>query len=138
MSTLMGLVGIIYGLYFVFTYPKGGFAGYLDTPSLVLLGLLPPSVMLLSHKFSDFITGFRVLVTSMFHSTSKKQKTVINALTTCAAKVRSEGVGSLVKERKRIKYPLLVDGLSLIINNFTVDEIRHNLKAKIAAKQGEI
>ena len=42
MSSLMGLTGIIYGLYFVFTYPKGGFSGYLDTPSLVLLGCFHP------------------------------------------------------------------------------------------------
>ena len=53
MSSLIGIAGIVYGLYFVFTYPKGGFSGYFDLPSLVLLGVLPPSIMLLSNKITD-------------------------------------------------------------------------------------
>lgn len=138
MSSIIGMSGIIYGLHFVFTYPKGGFSGYFDIPSMVLLGVLPPSIMLLSHKLGDFFTGFRILLQSMFHNTKRKQLEVINSLTTCSAKVRSEGIGALVKERKNLKYALLVDGVSLIINNFTIDEIKHNLSAKINAKQNQM
>jgi len=138
MSSIIGIVGIVYGLYFVFTYPKGGFAGYFDVPSLVLLGVLPPSIMLLSNKLGDFVIGFKVLLKSMFQNADSKQAHVIDALTVCSAKVRKEGVGSLVAERKNLKYDLLEEGVALIINNFTVEEIRHNLHAKINSKHSQM
>lgn len=138
MSSLLGIAGIIYGLYFAFTSEKTGFSGYLDIPSLVLLGLLPPSIMLLSHKLSDFGTGIKLLFTAMFNNHTRKQSQIINALTKCQALVRSEGVGALVNERKGLPYDMLKDGVSLIINNFTVEEIRHNLTAKINARQGQM
>ena len=37
-----------------------------------------------------------------------------------------------------MKYDLLRDGLSLILNDFTSDEIRHNLQAKINTKQARM
>lgn len=138
MSSLLGILGIAYGLYFAFTSDKTGFSGYFDLSSLVLLGVLPPSIMLLSHKLSDFGTGIKLLLTAMFNNHVRKQTQVINALTKCQALVRNEGVGSLVNERKSLNYDLMKDGVSLIINNFTVDEIRHNLNAKIAAKQTQM
>jgi flagellar motor component MotA len=81
LSSILGLTGIIYGLYFVFTAPKGGFSGFYDLPSLVLLGLLPPSIMLLSHKVSDFFMGFKILLQAMFNNTMRKQTNVIHTLT---------------------------------------------------------
>ncbi len=138
MSFLLGMAGIIYGLRFVFTYPDSGFTGYFDPPGLVLLGLLPPSIMLLSHNISDFFIGMQTLLSSMFHSASRKQNSVIESLTICSAKMRSEGVGSLVNERRKLTYDLLIDGVSLIVNNFTDDEIRYNLLAKINARQSRV
>ncbi len=138
MSFLLGMSGIIWGLYFVFTYPDKGFTGYWDPPGFVLLSVLPPSIMLLSHNVSDLFTGIQTLMSSMFHNTNQKHYSVINSLTTCSAKVRSEGVGSLVAERRKLEYDLLIDGVSLIINNFTDEEIRHNLYAKINSRQSRI
>ena len=57
MSFLLGLGGIFYGLYFVFTYPKSGFSGYFDLPSLVLLGLVPPRLCFFHISSSDFLDG---------------------------------------------------------------------------------
>ncbi|MBI2602153.1 MAG: MotA/TolQ/ExbB proton channel family protein [Deltaproteobacteria bacterium] len=138
MSALIGISGILYGLYFVITYPKVGFTGYIDVPSLVLLGVLPPSIMLLSHTLGDFITGIRVLLQSIFNRTKRKEARVINALTVLSAKVRTQGVGSLVSDVNRLGYDLLVDGVTLIVNNFTGEEINHNLRAKIAARQTQL
>jgi chemotaxis protein MotA len=132
------MIGIFYGLYFAFTAEKSGFSGYLDIPSLVLLGILPPSIMLLSHKLSDFGTGIKLLFAAIFNNHLRKQSQIINALTKCQAVVRSEGVGALVNERKTLPYDLLKDGVSLIINNFTIEEIKHNLTAKIAARQSHM
>lgn len=137
MSAIFGLFGIIYGIRFVFTYPHKGFTGYYDPPGIVLLSVLPPCIMLLSHRMGDFLTGFKILAQSMFNNTKRQHKTVINALTYCSAKVRADGVGALVNERNRLSYSLLQDGVSLIINNFTPEEIRHNLTAKINAKQNQ-
>ncbi len=138
MSSILGLIGIVYGLHYVFTEPPRGFTGYYDKTAIVLLGLLPPSIMLLSHKISDFFTGIKILFQALFQNTTNSQISIINELSICSAKIRAEGVGSLVQERKKISYPLLEDGLSLIINNFTFDEIRHNLNAKITAKQSRL
>lgn len=138
MSGIIGLCGIFYGLYFVFTSKSNGFTGYYDLPSLVLLGLLPPSIMLLSHKLGDFFTGFKILTISMFQNSHKQQTQVINALSVCSARVRSEGMGALVLERKKLPQGMLNDGISLIISNFSLEEIRHNLKAKMAAKQSQM
>ena len=82
--------------------------------------------------------GLKVLVLSIFANIDKKQESVINSLTICSAKVRKEGVGSLVSERSKLTYPLLLDGISLIVNNFNAEEIRHNLYAKINAKQSQM
>ena len=138
MSFLIGIAGIFYGLYFIFTYESKGFSGYFDVPSMVLLGLLPPSIMLLSHTISDFITGIRILLQSTFSNTTRKQNAVINSLTMCSARVRADGIGALVKERRHLTYDLLRDGVSLIINNFTPEEIKHNLHAKINARQAQM
>lgn len=138
MSSIIGITGIIYGLYYVLTQQQDSFTGYLDKPSFVLLGILPPSIMLLSHKISDFLTGFKILLQSTFQNTKRHQNHVINSLTVCSARVRSEGIGCLVHERKKLNYGLLTDGVSLIINNFTSAEIQHNLNAKINARQSQM
>lgn len=135
MSPILGLAGLIASFYFVFTHPSAGFKGYYDLPSLVLLLVCPPSIMLLSHTVSDFMTGISTLIKSLFGGQKQAQAEVINILTNASAIVRSEGIGALLKIRNRIRYELLRDGISLIINNFSVDEIRHNLTAKINAKQ---
>ena len=138
MSSLLGIAGIIYGLHFVFTSKNEGFTGFFDVPSMVLLGLLPPCILLLSHRLTDFFMGLKILVQAMFRTNTRMQTHVINSLTRCSAAVRSDGVGALVKEKKGMKYDLMVDGVSLIINNFTVEEIRHNLIAKIQARQSQM
>jgi len=122
-------------MYFTLTWESKGFSGYYDVPSFVLLALTPPSVLLLSHSFQDFIVGIRALLGSMFKRQDRMQMEVIEVLTHSSALVRSEGMGALVKIKDRVSYDLMRDGISLIINNFTVDEIRHNITAKINARQ---
>ncbi len=134
MSPLIAIAGIVFSLYYVFTSPSGGFEGYLDKPSLVLLGMMPPSVMLLSHTLKDFYVGFSTLLQALFRG-NKREKEVINVLTSASQLVRSEGIGSIMKVRNQVRYELLRDGLSLILNDFSVDEIRHNLQNKINSKQ---
>ena len=138
MSPILAIIGIGYSLYFVFTYPAKGFTGYYDQTSLVLLGIMPPSIMLLSHTVRDFATGFITLFNSLFRSPAGAQKEVIDVLTKASAVVRSDGIGALVGVRNKIRYPLLRDGVSLILNDFTAEEIRHNLTNRINAKQSRM
>jgi chemotaxis protein MotA len=44
-------------------------------------------------------------------------------------------MGALVPLRDQMRYDLLRDGFSLIINDFKTEEIRHNLMARVDAKQ---
>jgi chemotaxis protein MotA len=134
-SAIIGLAGIAFSLWFVFAFPSPGFKGYFDLPSFILLVISPPSIVLLSHRFSDFVTGIQTLFQSAFSGHDRLEVMVINQLTQAAALVRSEGVGSLVKMRDRIRYDFFRDGVSLIVNDFTEEEIRHNLTAKINTKQ---
>ena len=138
MSAIIAMAGIVFSIYFVITHPAAAFTGFFDKPAIVLLGIMPPSIMLLSHTLFDFGTGFATLFRALFLSHSNIQKEVIDTLTRSSALVRSEGIGSLVGIRGRVKYDLLRDGLSLILNDFTADEIRHNLTNKINAKQSKM
>jgi chemotaxis protein MotA len=134
-SLLIGIIGICYSLYFAASHGSGTFHGYLDRPSIVLLAIMPPSIMLLSHSLRDFAVGFSILFQALFRVQGRAEKEVIEALTTSSAMVRAEGIGALMKVRNKVRYPLLRDGLSLILNDFTVDEIRHNLQNRINAQQ---
>ncbi len=138
MSALIGICGILFGIGFTFTHKHEGFSGYFDISGFILVGVLPPSIMLLSHTIADFFVGIRVLFSSIFNQTNRQRSRVIDGLSTVSAKVRLHGVGALVAERNRLSYDLLIDGVSLIVNNFTSDEIKHNLQAKINARQQEM
>mgnify|MGYP001599263164 CR=1 FL=1 len=135
MSPIIGIAGIVFSLYYIFTFPTPGFTGYLDIPSLILLGVMPPCVMLLSHSIFDFLTGFKLLVSALFGQTRAHHKDIIETLTKASAMVRSDGLGAIMKIRDATRNELLRDGFSLIINDFKPEEIRHNLQAKINAKQ---
>lgn len=135
MSPILGLCGIAYCVYFVVNAPHNGFRGYLEPSAIVMVGLCPPSVMLLSHTLKDFLVGFVTLFQAMFATNRRAQAEVINVLTHGSALVRTEGIGSLIKIRDRVRYDLMRDGLSLIVNDFSADEIHHNLTARIQAKQ---
>ena len=107
MSPILGILGISYSLYYVFTKPSAGFNGFLDMPSLVLLLLMPPSIMLLSHSLSDCLLGIATLLKALFKPQAREEKHIINLLTKASSLVRSEGIGSLVNVRKVANYPLL-------------------------------
>ncbi len=135
MSPIIGITGIAYCVYFVISAKHGGFKGYLEPTAIVMVGICPPSVMLLSHTLGDFATGFAALFRAMFAANRRAQNEVIKVLTHGSALVRNEGIGALLKIRNHVKYELLRDGLSLIVNDFSSEEIRHNLMARIQSKQ---
>ena len=138
MSQLMGLSGIAFAIWFALSHPAGKFHGYWDPAAVVLLGLAPPSVMMLSHTVSDLIVGIKLLISSIFSRHQQHQTEVMNALTRASQIVRTEGLGALVPLRDRMQYDMLRDGFSLIINDFRAEEIRHNLMARINAKQSKM
>lgn len=138
MSLLIGLIGIFGSLAFVFLYESPGYQGYFDLPSAVLLIVAPPSIMLLSHTAADFFTGIRLLLSSVFSRGRKHHMEVIETLTLASKAVRSDGLGAILPIRDRARYDLLRDGLSLIINDFKPEEIKHNLMARVNQKQSHM
>jgi chemotaxis protein MotA len=138
MSQLVGLVGVIATVWFVLTHPNPNFKGFWDLGSAVLLGFGPPCIMLMSHTLADFVMGIKLLFQSITSRHNHHQEEIIGALTKASQMVRSEGLGALVSIRDRVNYGLLKDGLSLIINDFKPDEIRHNMMARINAKQSRM
>lgn len=138
LSPLFAIAGICGSLYYIFAFPAKGFTGYFDEASLVFLAVMPPSIMLLSHTLVDFFLGILTLIKSLFHNNNKYMLAVNDTLTKASALVRSEGIGALVKVRQQIKYDFLRDGVSLIVNDFSPDEIRHNLTNKLNARQARM
>lgn len=138
MSTLFGLAGIVFSLWFAFKHEGGGFQGYFSLGGAVLLVVGPPSIMLLSHSIMDFVTGAKLLFASMLGGKKKKHEEVIETLTAASKAVRSEGMGAVIPYRDKASYDLLRDGLSLIINDFKPEEIRNNLMARINLKQSHM
>jgi len=135
MSQLLGLLGIAFSIWYVISHPAAKFHGYWDPAAMVLLGFGPPSVMMLSHTLGDLIVGIKLLTSSIFSRHSQQQMEIINALTRASQIVKTDGLGALVPLRDQMHYDMLRDGFSLIINDFKTEEIRHNLMARINAKQ---
>ncbi len=103
-----------------------------------MLGVGPPSIMLLSHSLVDFLTGLKLLFGSMFSRVRKHHEEAIEIISAASKAVRSEGIGAVIPFRNKARYEFLKDGLSLIVNDFKPDEIRNNLMARINLKQGQI
>jgi len=138
MSQLIGLTGIALTIWFVMTHPHGAFQGFWDPSAAMLLGVGPPCIMMLSHTLSDLLLGINLLFKSITSAHSRNQQEIIATLTRASQMVRSDGIGSIVPLRDGARYDLLKDGLSLIINDFKAEEIRHNLMARINAKQSRM
>ncbi len=138
MSPIIAIFGISFSIWFALTQHGTSFGGYFDKTALVLIGVMPPSVMLLSHSLHDFVVGCKILFDSLFRAPQRVHGEVIDVLTKSSALVRANGIGALVNARSHIRYELLRDGISLIVNDFSPDEIRHNLTNKINAKQSRM
>lgn len=139
MSPIIGLAGTIFALWFALTHEgKEGFTGYVQPAGLVLLIVAPPCIMLLSHALTDFVTGIKLLISSMFSRSRKHHEEVIDTLSNASKAVRSDGLGAIIPFRDRATYDLLRDGLSMIVNDFKPDEIRNNLMARVNLKQSHM
>jgi len=91
----------------------------------------------MSHSIVDFFTSIRTLAGMAFLNTSKEMIGISNSLTQLSQAVRADGVGVLAQHKDSVKNPLFRDGLTLILNGFTPEEIRHNLIAKINTRQAQ-
>lgn len=136
-SIIFGLFGFAFSIYFVLWNPFPNQGGYIDIASLVLLAVGPLSIIFISHNFMDFLRGVRVLLSMASLSMKKEMNQISNQLTQLSASVRTEGVGVVARYKDQVRNPLFKDGLQLILSSFTADEIKHNLIAKVNAKQSQ-
>lgn len=134
-SVILGFGGFAYAFYFVLTHHAEKFEGFFDLPAFVLLMVAPISVIFVSHNFVDFFKGIKVVATMGFQNQSTAMNNIVNQLTQLSSAVRQDGIGVLASYKDRVKDPLFREGLTLILNSFTIDEIKHNLIAKINNKQ---
>jgi chemotaxis protein MotA len=65
----------------------------------------------------------------------KEMNKIVNQLTQMSQSVRQDGVGALMNMRAQVHHPLLKDGINLILNGFTSEDIRNNLVAKVNTQQ---
>lgn len=135
LSFTFGLAGFIFSFWFVLTHHPEHFSGFFDVSAFVLLTVAPLSVTFVSHSFVDFFAGIKTLFSMAFLNQSKEMDTISNNLTQLSSAVRNEGIGVLAQYKEKIKNQFFKDGITLILNSFTPDEIKHNLIAKINTKQ---
>jgi chemotaxis protein MotA len=110
---------------------------FYDRDSLLLLTIGPIAVIFMSYSFLDFFSGLKTVSTMAFLNQSKEMNSISNLLTQLSQAVRADGVGAVAQQKDKVKNPLFRDGLALILNGFTPDEIRHNLVAKINTRQSQ-
>lgn len=112
-------------------------AVFYDRDSLLLLAVGPVAVIFMSYSFVDFFNGLKTVSSMAFLNQSKEMNSISNLLTHLSQAVRADGVGAVAQHKDKVKNPLFRDGLALILNGFTPDEIRHNLVAKINTRQSQ-
>ena len=135
LSVLTGLIGFCAALWFVLNNKSSEFSGFYEPAAFVLLLVAPISVTFMSHNFKDFFAGLKTLFSLAMLNQKKDMGHIINQLTELSLAVRNEGMGILASYKNKAKGDLFKVGLTLILNNFTTDEIKHNLTAKINARQ---
>lgn len=136
LSLILGLAGFGFSIWYVLTNTAAkSFNGYINYPALLLLLLAPPSVIFISHNFVDFFKGVRVLFSMASLNQNREMNQLSNQLTQLSSSVRTDGIGVIAQFKARVKNSFFRDGLQLILNGFTPEEIKHNLVAKINAKQ---
>ena len=135
LSVLFGLGGFIFSFWFVLSHHPDHFSGFFDVSAFVLLTVAPLSVTFVSHSFMDFFAGLKTLFSMAFLNQAKEMNSIANSLTQLSSAVRNEGIGVLAQHKDKIKNQMFKEGITLILNSFTPEEIKHNLIAKINTKQ---
>ena len=135
LSVLFGLGGFIFSFWFVLTHHPDKFSGFFDLSAFVLLTVAPLSVAFVSHSFMDFFAGLKTLFSMAGLNQAKEMNSISNSLTQLSSAVRTEGIGILAQYKDKINNQLFKEGITLILNSFTPEEIKHNLIAKINTKQ---
>ena len=135
LSVLFGFAGFIFSFWFVLSHHPDHFSGFFDLSAFVLLTVAPLSVTFVSHSFVDFFAGLKTLFSMAGLNQSKELNTISNSLTQLSSAVRNEGIGVLAQHKDKIKNQLFKEGITLILNSFTPEEIKHNLIAKINTNQ---
>jgi chemotaxis protein MotA len=130
-SSLIGISMFLSTLWFVMFHSSGEkFTGFYNQTALILLAAGPLAIILISRSLGDVWGAIRTLLTMTFSSDSKEKTNVANSLAIISRDVTARGMGALAGHRNSVKNPLFRDGLALILNGFTADEIKHNLIAK--------
>ena len=134
-SVVLGLVGFVFCAWFMAANPSVTFHGFFDLPAFILLTFAPIFITLISHNFIDFLAGLRTVFSMASLNYRKEMDRVVDQLSHLNGAVRNDGMGVLIQFKDKVKNPLLKDGLSLILNSFSAQEIKHNLTAKINNRQ---
>lgn len=130
-SSLLGISMFVATLWFVMFHAAAEkFTGFYNQTALILLIAGPISIILISRSIIDLWGAIRTLITMTFCNDTKEKTLVANSLAIISREVSTKGMGALTHHRATVKNPLFRDGLALILNGFTAEEIKHNLIAK--------
>jgi chemotaxis protein MotA len=130
-STLLGISMFLGTLYYVMFFSHGEkFTGFYNQSALILLILGPIAVILISRSIGELFNAVRSAILMSFVNEDKEMTRIANTLAILGRDVSQKGMGALAQNKSSVKNPLFRDGIAMILNSFTAEEIRHNLMAK--------
>ena len=134
-SFLIGLACFALAFWVTVDTKKTEFSGFYDESALLLLITGPIAVVLVSRGIFATLKGFKTVIGILFSSPRSQSKRVIKDLSELHAAVRSEGLGSLMSFKDRVKNQFLREGIQMVLGGFSADEIRQHLSVKIQMNQ---
>ena len=134
-SIILGISGFIAAFLYMINNHSTSFTGFFDRSAFLLLSTAPLCVVMISHGVLGLLSSIKSLLITVFSSHTREMKRLSDELTNMSLAIRNEGMGSLSLFLKKTKNPLFQEGITLILNGFNREEIKHNLTAKINTRQ---
>jgi chemotaxis protein MotA len=137
LSIILGISGFIAAFLYMINNHSTSFTGFVDKSALLLLSTAPLCVVTISHGFLGLLSSIKSLLVTVFSSHTREMRRLSDELTNMSLAIRNDGMGALSFFLKKTKNPLFQEGITLILNGFSREEIKHNLTAKINTRQVE-
>jgi len=133
LSTIIGITLGVVLLYFAILLGGGSFVTFVNIPGLLIVLGGTAAATIISYPIQDILCVFRVFL-SVFRKEPMCLEAHIPEILTVASRTR-KGILELEKEVKNIKHPFLRDGIQMLIDGYTEEEIREILESRIITYQ---
>lgn len=130
MHVLVGLAGLAAVFYATFvTGQSQAFHGILHRPALILLGLAPPCIALVSYRPEELLDAVRSIARALRRSPSLARAELFDDLTRFATEVRRGRPAEALAAAEQSAHPLLQRIAPLVVKQYQSSEIESTASA---------